>query len=154
MKDHVILTGVKSKEIWGTTDVYGVRFPLPGDSQTLVLGAVLDGMNPDDEPIDGKKNDPMMPVVWTKTYKTDNGKIGKAVNTTMGASQDFMEPGLRRVIVNSVFWALGLEDKITKDLKIDFVGEYVPSPFGFRDSDFWKSKALQPSDLALEPAGN
>ncbi len=37
---HPILRGIKSGEIWGPTDVYGVRLPLPGDSQPLVLGQV------------------------------------------------------------------------------------------------------------------
>ncbi|MHC5543525.1 hypothetical protein ACYOEI_35325, partial [Singulisphaera rosea] len=40
---HPILRGIKSGDIWGSTDVYGVRLPLPGDSQPLVLGEVLQG---------------------------------------------------------------------------------------------------------------
>ena len=51
-------------DIWGPTDVYGVRLPLPGDSQPLVLGQVLAGMKPDDT-VEGPKNEPMMPVAWT-----------------------------------------------------------------------------------------
>ena len=96
----------------------------------------------------------MMPVAWTKTYKTEDGKIGRVVNTTMGASQDFVEPGLRRLIVNSVYWTLGMEDKITADANIDFVTEYKPSSFGFKPQnrfpDYWKKKNLKPSDFALE----
>ena len=37
---HPILRGIKDGEIWGSTDVYAVRLPLPGDSQPLVLGQV------------------------------------------------------------------------------------------------------------------
>lgn len=153
-EDHPILKGVKPNEIWGPTDVYGVRLPLPGDSKALVLGAVLEGMNPDDAPIKGAKNDPMMPVIWTKTYESSAGKVGRVMATTMGASQDFVEPGLRRVVVNSVYWALGMEDKIKPDLNIDVVGEFNPSPFGFRPPakypDFWKNKALVPAGFVVD----
>ncbi len=43
---HPILRGIKDGDIWGPTDVYEVRLPLPGDSQPLVLGQVLTGCNP------------------------------------------------------------------------------------------------------------
>lgn len=148
--NHPILKGVDESTIFGPSDVYGVRLPLPGDSQPLVLGAVLEGMNPGDKPIEGEKNNPMMPVVWTKSYATDSGKTGKVVNTTMGASMDFIEPGLRRIVVNSVFWLLDLEVK--PDLNIDFVTDYKPSRFRFinKDKDYWKNLNIKPSDFALE----
>ncbi len=38
-KSHPIVRGIKDGDIWGPTDVYGVRLPLPGDSKTIVLGA-------------------------------------------------------------------------------------------------------------------
>ncbi|MFM9058644.1 MAG: hypothetical protein ACKOSQ_05935, partial [Planctomycetaceae bacterium] len=72
-KDHPILRGIADGDVWGPTDVYGVRLPLPGDSKPLVLGQVLVGMKPDDKPVEGKENDPMMPVAWTKTYAVDGG---------------------------------------------------------------------------------
>ena len=72
-QNHPIVTGIKYGEIWGTSDVYGVRLPLPGDSQTLVLGQVLKGMQPDDDAVEGEKNDPMMPVAWSKTYRSEDG---------------------------------------------------------------------------------
>src|SRR4051812_41706726 len=43
-ENHPILSGIEDGDIWGPTDVYGVRLPLPGDSQPLVLGQVLTGM--------------------------------------------------------------------------------------------------------------
>ena len=45
MKDHPILKGVS--DIWGPSDVYGIR-ALTGDSQVLVHGQVLTGMEPTD----------------------------------------------------------------------------------------------------------
>ena len=78
-----ILRGIKDGEIFGPTDVYGVRLPLPGDSKPLVLGQVVAGMKPTDKPVAGKKNDPMMPVAWTKTYQGEGGKVGRVFTTTM-----------------------------------------------------------------------
>jgi len=69
-ESHPIFRGIHDGDIWGPTDVYEVRLPLPGDSRPLVLGQVLAGMHPDDPPAPGKANDPMLPVAWVKTYKT------------------------------------------------------------------------------------
>ena len=139
--EHPILKGIQAGDIWGPTDVYGVRLPLPGDSRPLVLGQVLSGMKPTDAPVDGPQNKPMMPVAWVKTYKTQAGKTARVFATTMGASQDFLSVGLRRLVVNAVYWCLGMEDQITPNLKVDFVGDYKPTPFGF---DKYQ-KGLKPS---------
>ena len=72
MKDHPIVRGCE--DIWGPTDVYAVRLPLPDDSKPLVLGQVLEGMKPTDKPVSGKQNDPMMPIAWIKTYQGDKGQ--------------------------------------------------------------------------------
>jgi type 1 glutamine amidotransferase len=142
---HPILRGIKDGDIWGPTDVYGVRLPLPGDSQPLVLGQVLEGMKPDTSPVVGKQNDPMMPVAWTKTYTSASGKKGRVFTTTMGASQDFASEGLRRLLVNATYWALGLENRLPEMAKVDLVGEYKPHPFG--NNGF--VKGVKPADLAL-----
>ena len=34
------------------------------------------------------------------------------------------------MIVNGCFWALGMEDSIQPELKIDFVGPFKPNTFG------------------------
>jgi hypothetical protein len=144
-KDHAILRGIKDGDIWGPTDVYGVRLPLPGDSQPLVLGQVLTGMQPDDKPVEGKQNEPMMPVAWTKSYKSASGKTARTFCTTMGASQDFASEGLRRLLVNATYWCLGMEDKIAEKSKVDLVGEYKPRPFGFGTF----TKGVKPVDHKL-----
>jgi type 1 glutamine amidotransferase len=145
-ENHPILRGIKDGDIWGPTDVYGVRLPLPGDSKPLVLGQVLKGMSPDDEPVTGKKNDPMMPVAWVKTYTAETGKKGRVFTTTMGASQDLKSGGLRRLLVNATYWAVGMEDKISAQANVDLVGEYVPHPFGFGKFQ----KGVKPADLAIK----
>jgi type 1 glutamine amidotransferase len=145
VKDHPILRGIKDGDIWGTTDVYGVRLPLPEGCQPLVMGQVLEGMKPTDNPVEGKLNDPMMPVAWTKTFATANGKVARIFTTTMGASQDFTADGSRRLLVNASYWALGMEDQIPAASKVDIVGPYDPQPFG--NNRF--IKGVKPSDLSL-----
>ena len=74
-RNHPILRGIHSGDIWGPTDVYGVRLPLPGDSLPLILGQVVEDMTPEGKPLAGKKNEPMMPVAWVKTYtRAPSGK--------------------------------------------------------------------------------
>src|SRR5947208_715280 len=118
-KAHPILRGIE--DIWGPTDVYGIAH-LPRDAQVLVYGQVLEGMKPTDKPIDGPKNNPMMPVAWTKTYTGAAGKTAKIFTTTMGASQDLLAEGTRRMIVNAGYWCLGMEEKIPAKNNVDIVG--------------------------------
>jgi hypothetical protein len=141
---HPILRGIKDGDIWGPTDVYEVRLPLSGDSKPLVLGQVLEGMKFSDKPIEGKKNDPMMPVAWIKTYETEPKHSGRVFTTTMGAATDLETEGTRRMLVNATYWAVGLEDKIPEKTNVDLVGEYKPRPFGF--GGFEKGK--KPEDHA------
>ncbi|HLY15630.1 MAG TPA: ThuA domain-containing protein [Bryobacteraceae bacterium] len=125
-QDHPILRGIGDGDIWGPTDVYEVRLPLPGDCRTLVLGQVVDGMHPNDPAAPGKPNDPMLPIAWVKTYRG-----ARVFTSTMGASQDLLNEGLRRMLVNACYWALGLEARIPAKTNVDLVGEYHPTPFGF-----------------------
>jgi hypothetical protein len=139
-----ILRGIKDGDIWGPTDVYGVRLPLPGDSTPLVLGQVLTGMEPTDPPLQGPKNDPMMPIAWTKSYKSPSGKTGWAFTTTMGASQDLQSEGLRRLLVNACYWSVGMDNKIPPRADVEIVGEFTPHPF--RSNGY--TKGVKPADLA------
>ena len=141
---HPIVRGIKDGDIWGPTDVYGVTLPLPGDSQPIILGQILVGMKPDDEPLEGGKNEPMMPVAWTKTYTGASGKTSRVFTTTMGASQDLQSEGLRRLLVNACFWSLGMESKIPDKANVEIVGEFDPHPFGFNAF----IKGLKPEDYA------
>jgi type 1 glutamine amidotransferase len=142
-QDHPLLRGIPDGDIWGPTDVYGVRLPLPEGSQPLVLGQVLEGMRPSDKPVSGKQNDPMMPIAWTKTYRGKD-RTGRVFTTTMGASQDFQSVGFRRLLVNACYWAVGLENQIPPKSKVDLVGEFHPRPF--RGDGFEKGR--QPADFA------
>ncbi|MCZ2343361.1 MAG: ThuA domain-containing protein [Bacteroidales bacterium] len=139
---HAILKGIAPGSIFGTTDVYAVHLPLPGDSQPIVLGEVTQTLDPKSEAVTGKKNNPMMPVAWTKTYTADSGKVGRVFTTTMGASQDLQAEGTRRMLVNGCYWALGLEKAIPARSDVSIVGEFKPSPF--RHNGF--TQGMKPQD--------
>ncbi len=147
MKEHAILRGIKDGDIWGPTDVYAVRLPLAGDSRPLVLGQVVSGMNSSDGPASGKQNDPMMPVAWVKSFSPSAGKTARVFATTMGASQDLANEGLRRLLINACYWALGKEDKIPSKSNVDLVGQYRPRPFGFGTF----AKGVKPAEYAAQP---
>jgi hypothetical protein len=142
-KGHPIVRSIEDGDIWGPTDVYEVRLPLPGDTKPLILGQVLAGMSPSDPPVPGKQNNPMLPIAWVKTYTGKAGTSGRVFATTMGASQDFQSEGLRRLLVNACYWAVGMENQIPAKANVELVGEYKPRPFGFGGFQ----KGVRPADL-------
>jgi type 1 glutamine amidotransferase len=140
-ESNPILRGIEKDSIFGTTDVYTAN--PPKDATILVLGEVTETLEPTSKRVEGKKNDPMMPVAWTRPYKVDDGKEGRAFCTTMGASQDLAFEGTRRMIVNASLWAIGLEEQIPAKTNVDLVGDYKPTPFRFGGH----KKGVKPADL-------
>jgi hypothetical protein len=136
MEDHPILRGVK--DIWGPSDVYEIT-TLSGDAKPVILGQVLKGMSPGDEPNTDKK---LMPVAWIKTFTGTSGKASRVFGTTMGHGGDLKNEGFRRLLVNACFWGLGLEDKIPAAANVDFLGTYDPVPIGYGGH----KKGVKPSD--------
>jgi type 1 glutamine amidotransferase len=135
---HPILRGIPSGAIWVPTDVYKVRLPLPEGTEALVLGQVLEGMNPSDAPVAGKQNDPMMPVAWTKTYAG-----ARTFTTTMGSAQDLLNESFRRLLVNACYWALRMEERIAERSSVELIGAYQPLPFKFGGA----AQGVKPSGL-------
>jgi hypothetical protein len=142
--NNPILHGIRDGEIWVPTDVYEVRLPLPSTCRALILGEVLSGMHPNDAPVQGRKNHPMMPVAWTNSYKGARGKIARIFTTTLASADGFESEGLRRLIVNATYWAAGLGEKIPGKADVDFVGEYHPR--SFLDPEY--TKGLRPDQLS------
>ncbi len=140
--DHPILRGVE--DVWGPTDVYGIDHLLEED-QILLRGQVLDGMDADSTPAEGAQNDPMMPILWTRERQVGE-QTQRIVCSTMGASVDLNSEGLRRALVNSCYWGLGLEGKIPAKSKVDIVEPWKPSNFGF--GGFLRE--VRPADHALD----
>ena len=117
-----ILRGIADGEIWGTTGAYGVRLPLLDNCKTLLLGQVIEGNKPTGKPVEGKLNDPMQPIAWTRTYSLTPGKTGRVLTTTMGSAGDMQSEAFRRMLINAAYWATGMEDKIPAKSAADFVG--------------------------------
>jgi hypothetical protein len=55
-----------------------------------------------------------------------------------------LNAGFRRMVVNAVYWAAGLADRIDPRSDVDIVGEYKPLPFKFNGH----APGLKVSDLA------
>ena len=102
------------------------------------------GMRPDDGPaVSGAKNDPMMPIAWTKTYQIPGGKAGRAFCSTIGASVDLTNEAVRRLLVNAVYWCLGMGSEIPKGgTSVEIVGKYEPTKFEFRKDDYWAKRQM------------
>jgi len=151
---HPIMKGIKDGDIWGPSDVYAVRLPLPNDCQPLVMGQVLVGMKATDKPFEGKKkvgqrlvvlNDPMMPVAWTRML-TSGDKTTRVFTTTMGASEDLVADGTRRMLVNASYWCVGLEERIPSMSNVEIVGEFQPLHFASKGH----KKGVRPSQLSMK----
>jgi len=134
-EQNPLLRGIGNGEIWVPTDTYEVHVPLPASCHPVLLGQVLSWIGPDSEAVPGKVNSPMMPVAWTNSYTTDSGHTSRIFTTTMGAADDIENEAMRRLVVNAVYWAVGLELRIPERADVAFIGKYEPHSF--------------PSDLAL-----
>jgi hypothetical protein len=101
-------------------------------------------MRPDDgPPVKGAKNDPMMPIAWTKSYQLPGGKPGIAFTSTIGASVDLTNEAVRRLLINAVYFCLHMEDKIPETgTNVDIVGAYEPTKFEFRKDDHWAQRRM------------
>ncbi len=146
-KKSPILRGINDGEIWGPTDTYEVRLPMQATCQPLLLGQVLSWLSPEGSPVAGK-NDPMMPIAWTNTFTTERGQKARAFTSTIGAADDIENQALRRMIVNAVYWTLGMEGVIPQKANVAFVGKY--DPHSFLNEIY--TAGVKPSDLALTTA--
>ena len=136
-KDNPILRGVTNP--WAQCGGYWTD-PMP-DSVVLTNSVPLVSMEKDAEPDKEKKP---CPGSWVRTYKSKSGKEGRVFTTTSGASEDILDDDFRRLLINACLWAVGMEDKITADADIDFVGPYHPATFNFSGYRL----GVKPQDLA------
>ncbi len=122
MKEHPILRGVK--DVWVQAGGY-VGKPIDGD--ILTMAQPLDGMTPDSPP---STTQPPMPSEWVRTYRGKSGNEGRVFTSLYGTPEDLTNDGYRRLIINGILWAIGLEDAIEPSADIAFVGPFHPSTFG------------------------
>jgi hypothetical protein len=135
-KDHVILKGVKDMH----TQAGGYTAFPPDDVTILARGIILNGMEKD-AGVDTSKE--LMPVVWARERESKSGTVARIVCTTQGASQDLVNDGFRRLLINAQLWCLGMDDSITPNNPIDFVGEYNPTNFSFTEF----RQGIKPNDI-------
>lgn len=162
-ENHPIINGIENGAIWGATDVYGIRMPMP-NTQSILLGQTINragefdkedllyGMKETDTEVATKRsgvdesktynpNDPMPPIAWTKNYQIPNGQAGKSFASTIGSSTDLLDEDIRRMFVNATYYLLDKE--VPAKAKVDLVGKYEPTSFSFHTDEYWKEKNLQ-----------
>ena len=137
-KDHVILTGVNDNSFCHAGAYVGKPGP---DFTVLTKSQPLVSMDPKADP-DTKK--PPMPSTWTRHYKAKDGKQHRVFHSTQGASEDILDNDYRRLILNGILWAAGMESSIKPDLDIAFIGPYKPNTFCFAGH----AVNVKPADLA------
>jgi hypothetical protein len=144
-REHPVMRGI-GKTLFCRTDVNGVNKLKPEDV-VLFHGQVLSGPDADDPPVTDARKDVRMPLAWFKTYTAQSGTTGRSFCTTAGASVDWLEEDLRRLLVNAVFFLSDVEVPATTD--VSFVEPYAPSAFAHRSNEEWGELGLRPADFAL-----
>lgn len=151
-KNNLFLNGVG--KIFCTTDVYEAH---PVDNSTILLcGEVTESFDPKSKGVDAKKN-PMIPVAWVREFNNAGDKNNRILTTTMGAATDLVSEDLRRLVVNGVYWGLGLDVPAkaavdTKDYHPTFYGfdgfktglkptDFIPGAPAFKDAPLFNQKA-------------
>ena len=163
-QSHPITNGIENGDIWGPTDVYGIRMPLLEGFSPIILGEVINragdydetdpffGMKPTDTELASvnpasdsyNPNDPLMPIAWTYPYQLPEGAPGMSFTSTIGSSTDIVNEGVRRLLVNAVYHMLGMDVPEKADVAI--VGDFAPSAYNFHTDEYWQEKGLMVSD--------
>lgn len=145
-KSHPVMRGVK--DMHAMAGAYSAR-PMP-DSTILATNRVLESMKVGAKPIADKEP---QPAAWVRTYRFQGGKEGRAFCSTQGASEDILSEGVRRMIINATLWCMGMEQHISADADVSFVGPYNPTTFSFKpaitdakpsDIEGWDTPILKP----------
>lgn len=129
VKDHPVVRGVT--DMWGPSDVYRTYKEgegLPEGCTALVMGQPLLGR--EQGGADNPKKIPL-PVAWVKHWETSGGKKARVFQSTMGSAKDLESEGLRRLVINAIYWGLEMEEDIAADSDMAIVGDYAPLASGF-----------------------
>lgn len=135
---HSVLRGVSEFHVrsW----LYHAE-PLHENADPLLIGRAVEGAEPG-----GPHFDNPHPVAWTHSYDGEKG-TSRVFFTTLGHPYDFFDESMRRLSIQGIFWALGLEDKIPEEgLNVEYVGEYEPNNAGFGDR---YKPDMRPEDIPL-----
>lgn len=120
-KGHPILTGVDGG--WAYCGGYKGN-PL-SPSEILLTAQPLAGITPDAA---NHQTLGPMPAGWSRSYTSKDGNSQGRVFTLMyGASNDLVDEGTRRILVNACLWAMGMEQAIQGDANVEPVGPFTPT---------------------------
>ncbi len=129
--DHPILRGVKPFKAYSWLyHVQGGGDKLRGDTKPLLTGRALVS----NHEMHGKTDRyPLTnPVAWTKTYAGKDGTRGRVFFATTAHPYDFKDASVRKLALNGILWALGMEKRIPPGgANAEIVGEYKPNNSGF-----------------------
>jgi type 1 glutamine amidotransferase len=130
-KDHPVLRGVEPFPAYSWLyHVEGGGDRLTGDCQRLLFGRARKSSHQNElsrYPITN-------PVAWTKTTSGKEGVPARVFFTTLGHPFDFQHESMRKLALNAILWALGMEDQIPPaGARAALVGEYAPNNSGFGD---------------------
>ena len=130
-QNHKILRGVAPFKAYSWLyHVHGGEHALPANSNHLLTGRSLRSNHEQNGNLD--KFPLTNPVAWTRTYTGSSGKAARVFFTTLGHPYDFKDESMRKLALNGIYWALGMEKKIPrKGVNVDFVDEYDPNNSGF-----------------------
>lgn len=125
---HPILKSVNQFDAYSWLyHVHGGDWRLPADCVKLLQGRALKTNHGSEL----QKYPLTNPVAWTKSYTGTSGKEARVFFTTLGHPYDFKNPNMRRLAVQGMFWALGMENEIpSQGIDVNTVGEYNPSNSG------------------------
>jgi type 1 glutamine amidotransferase len=145
---HPILRGVEPFRAYSWLyHVDGGGHELYGDSKPLLMGTALRSTHAEKGALD--KYPLTNPVAWTKTYTGSSGKAARVFFTTLGHPYDFKEESMRKLALNGILWALGLEERIPAEgARAAVVGTYDPNASGFGKK---YKQGLKPPPLADRP---
>ena len=131
--DSPVLRGVTPFEAYSWLyHVDGGDWRLYGSSKPLLRGTALRSHHEANGDLD--KFPLTNPVAWTKTYTGHEGNKARVFFTTLGHPYDFREESMRKLALNGIYWALGLEDQIPEGgVNAETVYPYEPNNSGFGD---------------------
>jgi len=86
-------------------------------------------------------------IAWVHHYEGEKGK-SRVFFTTLGHPYDFKDESMRKLSLNGILWALGMEDAIPEEgSKSDFAAPYQPNNAGFGNKF---KPGLKPADMLAE----